>query len=305
MCSGCSVATNLAPVRSVTTVQAERITDSLVYHGEGPCWWPTAGVLRYVDMLAGDVMTWYPDGRVTRSPVGAKVAAVIRPRAGGGAVVARERDIALFADDGLTDLTAIVPVPGGAGLRCNEGGCDPDGRFYVGTMAHDQTPGAAALYRLSPGSSGVTEVVSGLTIANGLGWSPDGVTAYFNDTPTGIVQAFGYDARRGLTDGRPLATVPEAQGHPDGLCVDAEGGVWVALHGGGAVHRYDPDGVRTAVVEVGARQVTACTFGGPDLATLFITTSREGLDDGEDPTAGSLYAVDPGVRGLPPLPYGG
>lgn len=292
-------------MRSVASVKAERITDSLVYHGEGPCWWPATGVLRYVDMLAGDVMTWHPDGRVTRSPAGSKVAAVIRPRVGGGAVVARERDIALFADDELTDLFATAPVHDDSALRCNEGGCDPDGRFYVGTMAYDRTPGAAGLYRLAPGDRDTQVILSQLTIANGLGWSPDGATAYFNDTPTGIVQAFDYHAQRGLTGARPLVTVPEPQGRPDGLCVDAEGGIWVALNGGGAVHRYGPDGARTATIEVGARQSTACTFGGPDLATLFITTSREGLDEGDEPTAGSLYAADPGVRGLPPLMFAG
>lgn len=299
------VATRRAAVRSLATVEAERISDALVYHGEGPCWWPATGALRYVDMLAGDVMSWHPDGRVTRAAVGSPVAAVIRPRAGGGAVVARERDIAVYADDELTELELTVPVHDDPGLRCNEGNCDPDGRFYVGTMAYARTPGAAALHVWSAGARRAEPVLPGLTIANGLGWSPDGTTAYFIDTPTGIVRAFSYDASNGLSTPRPLVTVPESQGHPDGLCVDAEGGIWVALNGGGAVHRYDPDGARTATVEVGTRQATACTFGGADLSTLFITTSREGMAQGEDPTAGSLYAVSPGVRGLPPLEFGG
>lgn len=290
-------------------MRAERLTDSHLYHGEGPVWWPALGALRYVDMLAGDVMTWHPDGTITRSPVGSSVAAVLRPRRGGGAIVARERDVVLFDDDELTRpvWTSDPFVP--EGQRSNEGGCDPQGRFYVGTMAYDKTEGVASMTRFTPspegGASARAEVVlTGLSVSNGLGWSPDGKVAYFADTPTGRVVRFDGGPGNGATS-RPFAAVNGGEGRPDGLCLDAEGGVWVALNGDGRVHRYDPQGALTEVIDVGARQTTACTFGGSGHQTLFVTTSREGLEDHDDPAAGSLFAVEPGVAGLPPLPYDG
>lgn len=289
-------------------MKAERVTDSVVYHGEGPVWWPALGALRFVDMLAGDVMTLHPSGHLDRTPTGSAVGAVLRPRRGGGAVLALEDRVALSDSEDLSDLRPADPVFTDPGMRFNEGGCDPHGRFYCGTMAYQKTPGAARLYRVGSadgtGTEPVVVLLTGLTISNGLDWSPDGSLAYYNDTPTQQVTVFDYDLD-GLTGARVFAAVPQEQGHPDGLCVDAEGGVWVALNGGGRVHRYDPDGALTEVVEVAARQTTACTFGGPDLDLLYVTTSREGLEPGQDPTAGSVYAVRPGVRGMPARPFAG
>ncbi|WP_432485156.1 SMP-30/gluconolactonase/LRE family protein [Kineococcus esterisolvens] len=287
---------------------AERITDRVVYHGEGPCWSPSWGGLRFVDMLAGDVLTLAPSGETVRRRYG-DVAAVVRPRAAGGAVVAVERGFVLEdADGSLTPLPELWGAE--AGLRMNEGGCDPDGRFYVGSMAYEQAGGAGegrgSVFRLDPDGS-VSTVLTGVTISNGLGFSPDGALAYYNDTPTGRTDVFDYDRDGGLTNRRPFAQVNDDSGanNPDGLCVDAEGGVWTALFGGSAVRRYAPDGTLDAVVEVGARQVTACTFGGADLDELFITTSRENLADDDDPAAGSVFRFVPGVRGLPVLPFAG
>ncbi|MGI4893813.1 MAG: SMP-30/gluconolactonase/LRE family protein [Janthinobacterium lividum] len=291
---------------------AERITDRIVYHGEGPCWapsWPgTGGGLRFVDMIAGDVLTLTTDGTLTRRHYG-EVAAIVRPRSSGGAVVAVERGFVLEAPDG--ELTTLPELWGAAvGIRMNEGGCDPDGRWYAGTMAYEQADGAGegrgTVYRMD--AAGHLEVVvEGVTISNGLGWSPDGTLAYYNDTPTGRTDVFDYAIDSGLTNRRPFAQVNDETGNnnPDGLCVDAEGGVWTALFGGSGVRRYAPDGTLDAVVEVAARQVTACTFGGPDLDQLFITTSRENLDEGDDPAAGSLFRHVPGVKGLPVLPFAG
>ncbi|WP_432493115.1 SMP-30/gluconolactonase/LRE family protein [Kineococcus auxinigenes] len=287
---------------------AERITDRIVYHGEGPCWSQQWGGLRFVDMVAGDVLTLTPAGEVTRRHYG-DVAAIVRPRTGGGAVVAVERGFVLEDADGtLSQLPELWGAD--AGLRMNEGGCDPDGRFYAGSMAYEQSGGAGqgrgSVFRLDPDGS-VSTVLTGVTISNGLGFSPDGTLAYYNDTPTGRTDVFDYDREGGLANRRPFAQVNDSSGanNPDGLCVDAEGGVWTALFGGSAVRRYAPDGTLDAVVEVGARQVTACTFGGADLDELFITTSRENLADDDDPAAGSLFRHVPGVRGLPVLPFTG
>jgi sugar lactone lactonase YvrE len=281
-------------------VQAEQVTGPVTQHGEGPVWSPGWGGLRWVDMLAGDVLTLTVDGAVTRRHVGTVVAAV-RPRRDGGAVLAVERGFALEAPDGT--LTVLDPVWTDDGVRMNEGGCDPDGRFWCGSMAYDQAPGAAAMYRLEPDGS-VRVAFEGVTVSNGLEWSPDGSLAYYDDTATHRVDVFDYDSAAGLTGRRPFVTLPD-DGNPDGLTVDAEGGVWVALHGGGAVHRYDPDGRLDAVIDVPTGQVTACTFGGPQRDQLFITTSRQGLRPDEDPPAGSLFRVDPGVRGLPVREFAG
>lgn len=189
------------------------------------------------------------------------------------------------------------------GIRMNEGACAPDGSFYAGQMAYDKTVGAASMFRLGADHT-VRTVLKGLTISNGLDFSPDGTLAYYNDTETGRIDVFDWSAQDGLSNRRPFATIPDG-GRPDGLTVDAEGGVWTAIANGGRVEHYTPDGRRADVIDVGAKKVTACTFGGPDLTELFITTSRENLPEGVDPAAGSLFRAVPGVTGKPTLTFGG
>jgi sugar lactone lactonase YvrE len=252
-------------------------------------------------MLAGDVLSLAGGGTVERRHVG-NVAAALRPRRGGGAVIGVERGFVLECADGT--LTRLGEVWTDGSVRMNEGGCDPDGRFYCGSMAYDQRPGAASLYRLDPDLF-VSVVLEGVTVSNGLEWSPDGSLAYYNDTATYRTSVFDYDADAGLTDRRVFVDLSDEGKRPDGLTVDGEGGVWVALANGGAVRRYAPDGALDEVVEVPAKKVTACTFGGPELDELFITTSREGLEPGDDPLAGSLFRVDAGVRGLPVREFAG
>ncbi len=282
-------------------MRAEQVSDPVAYHGEGPVWSTRWGGLRWVDMLAGDVLSLAATGAISRRHVGS-VAAAIRPRRQGGAVIGVERGFALEDVDGtLTPLDALWTDDR---VRMNEGGCDPDGRFYCGSMAYDQRPGAGALYRLDPDLA-VCVVLRQVTVSNGLDWSPDGSRAYYVDTPTQRVDVFDYDTEAGLTGRRPFAEIAAEVGRPDGLTVDAQGGVWVALYGGGAVRRYTPDGVLDEVVEVAAKKVTACTFGGPHLDQLFITTSREGLEPGADPLAGSLFRVVVGVTGLPVREFAG
>jgi sugar lactone lactonase YvrE len=278
--------------------QIEQITDTVAYHGEGPVWSPRWGGLRWVDMLAGDVLHLTGAGEVQRRHVG-EIAAVVRPRRGGGAVIGIERGFALEEPDGA--VAALDELWADPSVRMNEGGCDPDGRFYCGSMAYDQRTGAAALYRLDPDRT-ARRVLDGLTVSNGLEWSPDGSLAYHNDTATHTIAVYDYDRETGLTGRRVLASL---EFRPDGLTVDAEGGVWTALSDGGAVRRYTPDGRLDAVIEVPARKVTACTFGGERLDELFITTSREGLQPGDDPLAGALFRTTPGVTGLPVREFAG
>jgi sugar lactone lactonase YvrE len=280
-------------------VKAEQVTDPVAYHGEGPVWSERWGGLRWVDMLAGDVLSLGVDGAIERRHVGT-VAAAVRPRRGGGAVIGIERGFALEERDG--SLTYLDELWTDESVRMNEGGCDPDGRFYCGSMAYDKRPGAGALYRLDPDRS-VRVVLAGVTISNGLDWSPDGTLAYYNDTETFRVDVFDYDRDAGLTGRRPF--VATGGGRPDGLTADADGGVWVALSNGGAVRRYTPDGVLDEVVELPVTKVTACTFGGPKLDELFITTSREGLGPGDEPLAGSLFHAAVGRKGLPVREFAG
>jgi sugar lactone lactonase YvrE len=282
-------------------MQAEHLVGPIAYHAEGPVWSDDAGGLQCVDMLAGDVLSLRADANVERRHVGT-IAAALRPRRRGGFVIGVERGFALEDADGT--ITELGELWTDSGVRMNEGGCDPDGRFYCGSMAYDQSAGAATLYRLDPDES-VSVVLRDVTVSNGLDWSPDGSHAYYNDTNTHRMDVFDYDTEAGLTGRRPFVEFPPEDGVPDGLTVDADGGVWVAINRGGVVHRYTADGTLDAVVEVDARQVTACTFGGSALDELFITTSREGLSADEDPLAGSIFHVTPGVSGVPVRPFAG
>ena len=270
----------------------EQVTDPVAYHGEGPVWYPGWGGLRFVDMLAGDVLSLAADGSLDRRHVGS-VAAAVRPRRAGGAVIGVQRGFALEDPDGT--VRALPELWSDTAVRMNDGGCDPDGRFYCGSMAGDQSPGAGALYRLSPDGS-VDVVLDHVTVSNGLEWSPDGSRAYYNDTATYTIAVFDYDSAAGLTNRRTFAELPDG-GRPDGLTVDAGGGVWTAVSNGGAVFRYGPDGVLEERIAVPARKVTACAFGGEHLDELFITTSQENIDTRDDPLAGSLFRAKVGVRG--------
>jgi sugar lactone lactonase YvrE len=279
-------------------MRAEAVTGPITRHGEGPVWWPGWGGLCWVDMLAGDILTLAPDG-VRRRHVGT-VAAAMRPRRDGGMVVAVERGFALVDPDGtLRELPPLWPDPS---VRMNEGGCDPDGRFYCGSMAYDAAPGRGSLYRLDPDGA-VQVVLPGVTISNGLGFSPDGATAYYIDSPTHGIDAFDYDPGRGLYGRRRFVSITPELGLPDGLAVDAWGGLWVAMHGGGAVLHFRSDGTPDGRVDLPVRDVTACAFGGPDLDRLYVTSSRDSGD--EAPLAGALFRADVGVRGLLPLSFAG
>lgn len=276
----------------------EQLTDVVTFHGEGPVWSLEWGGLRFVDMLAGGVLTLRDDGEVDRITVG-KVAAMVRPRAGGGYVVATEKGIAL-ADDLTAEPTRSIPLTDRENERMNEGSAAPDGSLYVGSMAWDGSPDGGRLYRVTP--DGGTEVVlDPVSVSNGLGFSPDHTRAYYADSGPGRVDVFDVDGGV-LGERRPLVTFGDDDGVGDGLVVDSQGTFWVAMNGAGQVRRYSPDGELLEVVEVPVPGVTACTLGGPSLTDLFITTSREGDDT---PGAGAVYATAVDVPGLPVLPFAG
>lgn len=281
-------------------MKAEQLGAPVTWHGEGPCWDPVGQRMIVVDMTAGAVVDVTAPGGPIRHQLRSEVAAVVRPRRAGGFLVAGQHGFDLFdADFGFErELAEVLDDPK---LRLNEGGCDAAGRFFCGAMAYDETPGAASVYRLEP--DGQTSVAfDGVTISNGLQWSLDGTRAFYIDTPTHRVDVFDYDVTDGtFHDRRPFAVLDGVSGSPDGMTIDAEGGLWVAFWGGGIVRRLDPESAAiTEEVEVsGARNTSACAFGGEALDTLYITTSRQHVADDADPEAGAVFAVRPGVRGTP------
>ena len=281
---------------------AEQVTEPLAFHGEGAVWSPTWGGLRWVDMLAGDYLTLdAATGEITRTASGSSVCALVRPRRGGGIILATERGFTLEAADGTR--TVLPDVITDAGIRMNEGGCTPDGALLCGSLGYGAPAGAGSLYLLTP-SGEVSTVLTGVTISNGLGFSPDGSLMYYVDTRTRRVDAF--TMVDGLpTDRRTFVDVDDLTGSPDGLTVAADGSVWVAFYGGSVVRGFDAAGALVDQVELPVANVTSCTFGGGDLTTLYITTSREGLAEGDQPSAGAVYAARPGVTGLAVLEYAG
>ena len=218
--------------------------------------------------------------------LGAMVGAAA-PTTGGAALVALADRLALvdLADESVHTL---VGLPHGPTLRTNDGACDAAGRFWIGTMALDLTPGAGALYRYD---GKLQRVLQGVTLSNGLGWSPGDTRMYYIDSTEYRVDAFDFDLASGdLEERRPFVSIDETVGIPDGLTVDDEGGVWVALYGGSCVRRYDERGRLDAVLEVPAENVTSCCFGGDDGRSLFVTTAAPD---------GNVYVTQPGVSGPP------
>lgn len=279
--------------------RADQITDVLTYHGEGCGWHDGEQAVKFVDMFAGDVLTLRADARADRAHVGG-IAAAWRARVGGGMVVGIERGFALVDAGGAVEWSTQAWTD--TSVRMNEGACDPLGRFYCGSMAFDARDGAGTVWRLDADRS-VSAVLDGFTIPNGLVWSLGGTLAYHIDTPTNRIDCYDFDPELGLVDRRPVVEV--TGGGPDGMTIDADGNLWVAIWGGSAVHCYSTDGELQQVVEVDARQVSSCAFGGPDLDRLYVTTSRESLAEDDDPKAGALFAAEVGVRGVPPRPFGG
>jgi sugar lactone lactonase YvrE len=190
--------------------------------------------------------------------------------------------------------------PGMPGNRMNDGACDRAGRFFAGTMAEDESPGAGALYLLAT-THRVTKLFAGAGISNGIGWSPDDRRMYYIDSLTYRVDLFDYEPGTGaIGNRRTFASLGAGDVMPDGLAVDSEGSVWVALWGGSEIRRYSPDGHLTLSLDIPAANVTSCAFGGPDLRTLFITTAA-----GPGRAGGALFTCHVEVAGLPANPYRG
>jgi sugar lactone lactonase YvrE len=270
--------------------------------GEAPVWDAAHGELVWVDIECGLVHRRAPDGSERCFDAGQPVGCAVPRVAGGLALALRDGFALLPPGGGPPRLVAPVEQPR-PDTRMNDGGCDSRGRFWAGTMSLAGDTRTAALYRLDADLT-ATRVLPGLSISNGLGWSPADDLMYHVDTPRRRIDVYEFDGARGAIGGR-RAAIPVAPelGRPDGLAVDAEGGIWVALWGGGAVLRYTPEGSLDMRVELPVSQVTSCCFGDPDLATLYVTSAARGAES--EPLAGSLFACRPGVRGLPATPFAG
>jgi sugar lactone lactonase YvrE len=270
--------------------------------GEGPVWDAAHEELIWVDIDRGLVhrrSRRHGDRTLDAGqPVGCAV-----PRAGGGLALALRDGFALVAP-GEDEVRLVAPVERDrADARMNDGACDSRGRFWAGTMSLAGDTRAAALYRLDPDLR-VTRVLSGISVSNGIGWAPDSSVLYHVDSPRRRIDAYEFDEAGGAIGARRSAIqVPADLGTPDGLAVDAEGGIWIALWGGSAVVRFSPEGERYERLRLPVANVTSCCFGDRDLGTLFVTTAARGA--AEDALAGALFASRPGVRGLPATPFGG
>jgi sugar lactone lactonase YvrE len=276
--------------------------------GEGARWDARRDELLRVDILAGRVYRDRVDDDgglipVRTYTVPGTVGAIAPVEGDEGWLLAAGLGFVHLSPDGsLRPLAEVAP----AGTRMNDAACDPQGRFWAGTLADDHRPGGGALYRLD--RNGQTEVMlDGLTISNGLGWSPDGGTMYLADSGPRVVHAFAFDAERGtISDGRMLVSVAEEVGAPDGMTVDADGDLWVAIYGGGRVHRYSPDGELREALFVPAMESTSCAFAGPGLNRLYVTTATEDWSDEQrraEPTAGLVYRLDTDATGRPAAPF--
>lgn len=279
------------------------ILDTKAQLGEGPIWHHELNQLYWVDIEGRQLHLYTPEVDELRSyPTQERIGTVV-PIEGGGALVALQNGI-YSMDLATGDMTLLAnPLDTLSDMRFNDGKCDPIGRFWVGTMHLQAKQDAASLYVMDDNHN-IKKVLDDITISNGIIWTLDQKVMYYIDTPTKQVKAFDYDVATGKISSPKVAiTIPDELGSPDGMTIDEEGMLWIGLWGGGAVGRFNPEtGELMQKIEVPALNVTACAFGGDLLETLYITTARIGMDEEQQkkyPLAGGLFAVNPGVKGVP------
>ncbi|MFZ0323809.1 MAG: SMP-30/gluconolactonase/LRE family protein [Actinomycetes bacterium] len=283
--------------------------------GERPVWDDRDRALVWVDIPRGQLRRYSPDSGTDTlvKQVDGSVGCVAL-REGGGLLIGADRQVQLLDNSGALD--GVIHTPGADDALFNDGAVDPGGRFVGGTSTAATRPGGGALYSFSPDGE-VRILVDSVTESNGVGWSPDGTTMYYVDSgetyfgsaTSTAVRTYDYDVDSGsAVRVRDLAVLTEDEGIPDGLVVDAEGAIWLAVWGGSELRRYAPDGTLLDRVPVPASQVTCPGFGGDDLSDLYVTTAHQGLDEvarAVEPLAGNIFHLTPGVSGLPATRYRG
>lgn len=282
----------------VPRLAAEVVIAATAEVGEGPLWDADAQRLLWVDIAGGTLHRSDPaTGADAAIQTGTMLGAVALRSAGWGLAAAVQDGFGLLDADGALQL--VHGVSAGPGHRMNDAKCDPAGRFWGGSTAMTPVVGEGALHSWA-GDEAVTHWTD-LGLPNGLGWSPDGATFYLADSTTGLLHAAPFDVDAGtLGERRTLLEVDAADGVPDGLCVDADGCIWLAVWGGRQVRRHAPDGRLLAVVELPVTQPSSCALapGG----TLYVTSARAGLGAdvlAAEPHAGSVFAVAAGVEPCP------
>jgi sugar lactone lactonase YvrE len=287
---------------SSTIIEARQLLHVQAKLGEGALWHPREQKLYWVDILGCRLHVYDPAIETdTEFPTGDFVGTVV-PIDGGDVLVALQTGIHKM-DTRSGAMTFLINPLAGPPFRFNDGKCDPSGRFWVGTLSMDGATGTSVLYRYDHDGS-IHEMLREVSISNGIVWTSDRKTMYYNDTPTLSVQAFDYDDATGSISNRRVAfRIPEGQGYPDGMSIDAEGKLWIAMWGAGSVNRYDPEtGALLQQVKVAAPNTTSCAFGGKDLKTLYITSARVELSDEElaqYPLSGDLFVAEVDVAGVP------
>lgn len=275
--------------------------------GEGPVWDADANTLWWVDSEAGEVFRGEIDGDsvvvVNRRAFGEKVGS-LAPAADGGFLVAGQRSVHVLDDAGRV-IDSIRVLDDAVDSRLNDSACDPRGRFLVGSVRLD---GRSRQERLLSIDADRTPriVADGITVSNGIGFSPDGCTMYYVDSRPGQVLAYDYDLDTGTPSGSRV--VCESSGTPDGLAVDVDGNVWIAFFGEAQVRCLTPTGEVVHVIDVPVPHPTCPEFVGPALDTLVITTALLKMspsDRAASPDSGAIFVADPGVRGLPATPWAG
>lgn len=290
--------------RSISHYQAQQAGPTTYSLAEGPVWDHRNERLLWVDIHHGNVHTGQlHDGRIVPADtihVDSTVGAVALAD-DGSLLVAGAQEVVQLIDGRRHEVARLVPS--GQHRRLNDGKCDPAGRFLVGTLTLG-SPGPETLFQID-GDARVRVIDDDLAMSNGLGWSPDGSVLYSVDTGNHVVWRRPYDVRRGTWDPRQhFLTV--ADGSPDGLTVDRNGGIWLAVWGTGEVRRFAPDGQQIATVHVDAPYVSCPTLAGPDLDQLIITTAIDDLDERQrrdQPGSGALHTIRVGVAGLPSTPW--
>ncbi|OZM83227.1 SMP-30/gluconolactonase/LRE family protein [Pseudonocardia sp. MH-G8] len=284
----------------VDPLLAQRVLpDVSLVHGEGVVWDAGRARLLFVDIPEGRILDAdVTTGEVRSVSVPGTVGAVHPCDEPGALVIADSDGIALVRGGQVERLSGFLADR--PDVRMNDANVDPAGRYIAGSMAFGATPGAAHLWRLDP-DGGLHTLLDDLTISNGIDWSADGTRCFFVDSPTERVDVFDYDLTTGTLSGRrTFADTSAIPGIPDGLTLDADGGVWVAFFGGSRIQRFAPDGSQDVTVELPVSKVTSCCFGGPDLTELYISTSTEGLSSEEraaQPDAGGVFRAVTGHRG--------
>ena len=286
------------------------ITDERALLGESPVWSAEEGCVYWVDILGKKLHRTNPENHQTKTWDLPSCAGMIALRRKGGLVAALEDGLYGFdPHSGRLGLLAAFEADQ-PGNRPNDGKCDAQGRLWVGTMNKtDASRPTGNFYRIDPDLK-VTKIGSGLRIPNGLAWSPDNNVIYHTDTRSNLVSAWDFDPQTGeRTGAREFFSFDrETSGGVDGAAMDARGGYWAALYGGGRLVRVSPEGVKDREIPLPVSQPTMPAFGGPDMKTIFITSASQKLSAGElesQPLAGGLLAVPSDVRGHEVYPFGG